>query len=453
LGQDNTSPHLVVAGAGIVGLSCAWAVQRRGWRVTLIDRDFNGEPASHGNAGSLAVAECVPLSLAGLGFKPLQWLLDPLGPLAIRPAHALRLWPWYQALRKVAQPETFERIGDALAALNQRALHDFETILADLGLSAQLHRCGALTVYETRQAFEQSQSAWQFKRARGVRWRNVAVDELRSLEPGLAPVFEHTVLLQDCAHVSDPKHIVDVLRARVQQWGAELVTGEALALAARERGIGCHVVVPEGAARSKLDAIRAYGATIHRCAPSLAAREAVCAEIQVQTSACLVHPYTHPDVIAGQGTAALELIHACPDLEAVVVPVGGGGLAAGTALVLAELAPEVRLYLAEPAGAADAAESLRTLQHVSEMTPETVCDGLRATLGAPNFEILLRSNAEGLVVEDADTLAAQRLLMTRSKLLVEPSSATVLAAVLAYPERFAGKRVALVLSGGNFDLP
>jgi len=229
--------------------------------------------------------------------------------------------------------------------------------------------------------------------------------------------------------------------------------GAALALAARERGIGCHVVVPEGAAQSKLDAIRAYGATIHRCASSITAREAVCAEIQAQTSACLIHPYTHPDVIVGQGTAALELIHACPDLDVVVVPVGGGGLAAGTALVLAELAPEVRLYLAEPAGAADTAESLRTGQRVTEMTPETVCDGLRATLGAPNFEILLRSNTEALVVEDADTLAAQRLLMTRSKLLVEPSSATVLAAVLAYPERFAGKRVGLVLSGGNLDLP
>jgi len=229
--------------------------------------------------------------------------------------------------------------------------------------------------------------------------------------------------------------------------------GAALALAARERGIGCHVVAPEGTPRSKLDAIRAYGATLHRCAPGIAAREAVCAQIQAHTSATLIHPYTHPDVVAGQGTAMLELLHACPELDAVVVPVGGGGLASGTALVLAELAPTVRLYLAEPAGAADAAASLRTGERVTDITPDTVCDGLRGLLGAPNFEMLTRAGAEVLVVEDADTLAAQRLLMMRSKLVVEPSSATVLAAVLAYPERFAGKRVGLILSGGNLDLP
>jgi len=229
--------------------------------------------------------------------------------------------------------------------------------------------------------------------------------------------------------------------------------GAALALAARERAIPCHVIVPEGAVRSKLAAIGAYGANVHRCAPGIRAREDACAGVQVQTSATLIHPYANAEVIAGQGTAALELIHACPDLDAVVVPVGGGGLAAGTALVLGELAPGIRLYLAEPAGAADAATSLSTRQRVSEMTPDTICDGLRATLGAPNFEILRQSNAGVLVVEDADTLAAQRLLMERSKLLVEPSSAITLATVLAYPDRFAGKRVGLILSGGNLDLP
>jgi len=229
--------------------------------------------------------------------------------------------------------------------------------------------------------------------------------------------------------------------------------GAALALAARERGIGCHVVVPEDTLRSKQDAIRAYGATLHHCAPGMAAREAVCAQIQARTSARLIHPFTHPEVIAGQGTAMLELLHACPDLDAVVVPVGGGGLAAGTALVLAELAPKVRLYLAEPVGAADAAASLRSGERVTEITPDTVCDGLRGLLGAPNFELLASTKAEVLVVEDADTLAAQRLLMMRSKMLVEPSSATVLAAVLAYPEHFACKRVGLVLSGGNLDWP
>jgi len=228
--QDKPHPHLVIAGAGIVGLSCAWAAQRRGWRVTLVDRDFSGDRASHGNAGSIAVAECMPLSLSGLGLKPLKWLLDPLGPLAIRPRHAPRLLPWFLALRKVSQGQTAARIGDALAALNQRALGDLQTLLADLGLSSALHQRGALTVYETAQAFAQSQPGWQFKRERGVRWRSVDAEELRALEPGLAPVFRHAVMLEDCAHVDDPQHLVETLRACVRERGAELVTGEALRL-------------------------------------------------------------------------------------------------------------------------------------------------------------------------------------------------------------------------------
>jgi len=170
----------------------------------------------------------MPLSLAGLGLKPLRWLLDPLGPLAIRPAHAPRLLPWFLALRKVDPGRSMARIGDALAVLNQRALADLQTLLADLGLSASLHQHGALTVYETAQGFARSQPAWQFKRERGVRWRSVDAEELRALEPGLAPVFRHAVLLQDSAHVDDPKHLVEVLRVRVREQGAALVTGEAL---------------------------------------------------------------------------------------------------------------------------------------------------------------------------------------------------------------------------------
>jgi len=243
--HSTSSPHLVIAGSGIVGLSCAWAAQRRGWRVTLIDRDFEGDRASHGNAGSIAIAECVPLSLAGLGLKPLKWLLDPLGPLAIRPAHAPRLLPWYLALRRVSQGQNVARIGDALAALNRRALADLQHLLADLNLHDNLHQCGALTVYETAQAFTQSQANWQFKRERGVRWRAVDAEELRTLEPGLAPVFQHAVMLQDCAHVDDPQRIVQALRARVQAQGAELVTGEAIRLNP-ERGERANVQLTDG---------------------------------------------------------------------------------------------------------------------------------------------------------------------------------------------------------------
>ena len=228
--------------------------------------------------------------------------------------------------------------------------------------------------------------------------------------------------------------------------------GAALALAARSRGIPCHVVVPEGAVPGKLAAIQAYGATLHRCAPTIAAREAACAGLQRDTGAVLVHPYTDSQVIAGQGTAALELLNACGELDAVIVPVGGGGLASGTALAVAALAPRCRLFVAEPAGADDATRSLQRGERITELVPDTICDGLRGLLGAPNFSLLRAHAVTALTVDDADTAAAMRLLWVRTKQLVEPSSATVLAALLRHREVFAGRRVGLVLSGGNVDL-
>jgi threonine dehydratase len=229
--------------------------------------------------------------------------------------------------------------------------------------------------------------------------------------------------------------------------------GAALALAARTRGIACHVVVPEGAVRSKLAAIEAYGATLHHCAPTIAAREAACADVQRATGAILVHPYTDPRVIAGQGTAALELLNQCDGaLDALIVPVGGGGLASGTALVARAMAPGMPVFLAEPAGAAETAASLAEGRRVTDFTPDTICDGLRGTLGEPNFALLHAPGIEALVVDDADTIDAMRLLWSRLKQVVEPSSATVLAALLRHRERFAGLRVGAVLSGGNVDL-
>lgn len=228
--------------------------------------------------------------------------------------------------------------------------------------------------------------------------------------------------------------------------------GAALALAARVRGIPCHVVVPEGAVQAKLAAIERAGAILHRCAPTIDAREAACARVQSDTGATVVHPYTDPRVIAGQGTAALELLTAHPDLDALVVPLGGGGLAAGTALAMQALAPGCRLYLAEPAGADDGARSFARGMLDHAFTPDTVCDGLRGTLGAPNFALLQAAGAEVLTVDDDATLAALRLVASHMKQLVEPSSAIVLAAVLAYRARFAGRKVGLVLSGGNLDL-
>ena len=228
--------------------------------------------------------------------------------------------------------------------------------------------------------------------------------------------------------------------------------GAALALAARTRGIACHVVVPDGAVAAKLANIQRHGATLWRCEATQAAREATCAQVQQATGAQLVHPYADARVIAGQGTAALELAGQAGAPDVMVIPVGGGGLAAGTALALAAVAPDCRLVLAEPAGAADTARSLAAGERRIDFVPDTVCDGLRGALGAPNFELLRAAGAGVVVVDDDATIAAMRLAWQVLKQVVEPSSAIALAAVLAEPARFAGRRVGLVLSGGNVDL-
>ncbi len=228
--------------------------------------------------------------------------------------------------------------------------------------------------------------------------------------------------------------------------------GTALALAARARGIPAHVVVPEGAVRFKVAAIEAAGATVHRCAPNQAAREEATESLVAETGATLVHPYADPAVIAGQGTAALELFEETGTLDALVTPIGGGGLASGSAIVAAQCAPDAHRYAAEPAGAADAWRALRDGARPADFVPDTVCDGLRALVGLPNLELLREHRVEVLRVDDARTLAAMRLIFDTLKLVVEPSAAIALAAVLDDREHFAGRRVGIILSGGNVDL-
>ena len=228
--------------------------------------------------------------------------------------------------------------------------------------------------------------------------------------------------------------------------------GAALALAARSRGIPAHVIVPEGAIRAKLAAIEAYGAILHRCAATLAAREDTAERVRAATSATLVHPYTDARVIAGQGTAAIELIEAMGAPDIVLAPIGGGGLVGGTAIATARLAPDARIVAAEPTGADDAHASLRRGERVSTLVPDTVCDGLRGLIGAVNFDLLRAHAVDVLRVDDNDTISAMRLLWERLKVLVEPSSAITLAAILRHRTRFAGARVGVILSGGNVDL-
>lgn len=228
--------------------------------------------------------------------------------------------------------------------------------------------------------------------------------------------------------------------------------GNALAQAAATRGISAHVVVPEGAVQAKIDAIEAAGATLHRCAPTQAARESKTAEVQAATGATLVHPYTDVRVMAGQGTVALELLQQAGPLDALLTPVGGGGLASGCAVIAHAIAPDLPLFAAEPEGADDAARSLARGKRVTDVVPDTLCDGLRATIGEPNLAALRTHHVEVLTVSDAEVIAAMKLLWQHLKQVIEPSSATVLAALLRYRERFAGQRIGVVLTGGNVDL-
>ncbi|HEY4144999.1 pyridoxal-phosphate dependent enzyme [Pinirhizobacter sp.] len=228
--------------------------------------------------------------------------------------------------------------------------------------------------------------------------------------------------------------------------------GTALAMAAATRGIAAHVIVPEGAVRAKLALIEEAGAVVHRCAPTQAAREAMTAQVQEETGAVLVHPYADTQVMAGQGTATLELMAQAPGLHMIVIPVGGGGLAAGTTIAAQGLDASVVVHAAEPAGAADASRSLTSGRRDVDFVPDTICDGLRAAIGETNFTVLSGHGVKVTTVTDEECITAMRLVWTHMKMIVEVSSATVLAAVLKEPRLFAGKRIGLVLTGGNVDL-
>lgn len=226
----------------------------------------------------------------------------------------------------------------------------------------------------------------------------------------------------------------------------------ALALAAKRRGIPAHIVMPENAPAAKRRAVEAYGGRITFCRPTLADRTAVAERILHETGATLVHPYDDPAVIAGQGTVALELHEQVPGLEQVVVPVSGGGLISGIALATVAVSPATEIVGVEPEQADDAQQALRAGRLLPPQIGDTIADGLRAALCERTFAVISQHVRDILTVTEAEIVAATRLIWERMKLLVEPSSAVTLAAVLKQPARFGGRRVGLVLSGGNVDL-
>ncbi len=228
--------------------------------------------------------------------------------------------------------------------------------------------------------------------------------------------------------------------------------GAALAYAAARRGIPAFVVMPETAPRAKQDNVRRRGATIRFCAPTLEAREAACAAIRRETGATLVHPFDDVRVIAGQGTAALELLDESPGLDAIVAPVGGGGLLSGTSIAVKARDPAVRVFGAEPANADDAARSFRTGRVEPLPAATTIADGLRTTL-CPRTLRAIRANVDAIgTASEAGIVRAMRMIWERMKIIVEPSAAVPLASLLERTLEVRGMRVGIILSGGNVDL-
>jgi len=227
---------------------------------------------------------------------------------------------------------------------------------------------------------------------------------------------------------------------------------QALALAARLRGIPAFIVMPSNAPAVKRVAVEGYGAEIITCEPTLQAREETLNAVVERTGAVFVHPYDNEAIIAGQGTAALELLEEVPALDVVMAPVGGGGLLSGTALAVKALAPEARVIAAEPIGADDAARSLAAGHIIPSVEPDTVADGLLTSLGERNFPIIKENVSAIWTARDPEIIAAMRLIWERMKIVIEPSAAVCLAAILARPGEVAGLRIGIILSGGNVDL-
>ncbi|WP_212523864.1 beta-hydroxyaspartate dehydratase BhcB [Actibacterium sp. MT2.3-13A] len=225
-----------------------------------------------------------------------------------------------------------------------------------------------------------------------------------------------------------------------------------LAYAAGRRGIPCHVVMPRTAPQAKKDAVRGYGGIITECEPSTSSREAVFAEVQAETGAEFVHPYNDPRVIAGQGTCSKELMEQVEGLDAVVAPIGGGGMVSGTCLTLSNLAPHVEIYAAEPEQADDAYRSFKAGHIIADDAPQTVADGLKVPLKELTWHFVSNHVTDILTASDPEIVDAMKLTWQRMKTVMEPSSAVPLATILKNKDKFAGKRVGVIVTGGNVDL-
>jgi threonine dehydratase len=226
----------------------------------------------------------------------------------------------------------------------------------------------------------------------------------------------------------------------------------ALALAARMNDIKAFIVMPENAPSVKRDAVAGYGAEITFCQPTLQAREETCRSIMEKEGATLIHPYDNFQVICGQGTASLELLEEKSDLDIIIAPVGGGGLMSGTSTCVKGISNKIKVIGAEPLNANDAWKSFKTGILTPSVNPVTVADGLLTSLSELTFSIIRKNVDDILTIREESIISSMKLVWERMKIIIEPSSATVLAVIKENPGFFRGKKIGLIISGGNVDL-
>jgi len=227
---------------------------------------------------------------------------------------------------------------------------------------------------------------------------------------------------------------------------------QALALAAKNRGIKAHIVMPENSSKVKIRAVEGYGGHIIFCESTLQAREETLARVVEKTGAIFIHPYNDYQVITGQGTAALELLEEVKNLDVVMAPVGGGGLLSGTALAVSYLSPHTQVIGAEPDGADDAYRSFKEGKIIPSINPKTIADGLLTSLGDKTFPIIIKYVHQIVSVTEEAIVSSMRLIWERMKIVIEPSSAVPFGALLENKIDIKGKRIGIIISGGNVDL-
>ncbi len=227
---------------------------------------------------------------------------------------------------------------------------------------------------------------------------------------------------------------------------------QALALAAMMRGIPGYIVMPENAPLVKKNAVAGYGGNITFCEPTLQARESTMEKIRLDTGASVVHPYNNEYVIAGQGTAALELLEDIPDLDVIISPVGGGGLLSGTSIAATEIKKGIRVIGAEPEKADDALRSMKAGEIVPSLNPKTIADGLLTSLGTLTFPIIQKRVEQIVTVSETGIIESMRFIWERAKIIIEPSAATVIAVLWESKIDLSRLKVGVILSGGNVDL-